>query len=219
MHDEPNRQRRARPERPDRPERPQRRVPPPLDAARLEELALGYVARFATSSGKLADYLKRKLRERGWAEDAPPPDLPALLERFAGRGYIDDAGYARARGESLRRRGLGSRRIDQALSHAGIGADLREAARGSERAAREAALAFARKRRLGPFGAGSGFGTDPVTARSDPSLREKQIAALLRAGHALGMARLIVNADDPAEVEAWALEGTDDDAPDADDCG
>ena len=31
----------------------------PINAARLEEMALAYVARFATSAGKLADYLKR----------------------------------------------------------------------------------------------------------------------------------------------------------------
>ena len=38
--------------------------PRPLDAPRLEELALSYVARFATSAAKLDDYLRRKLRER-----------------------------------------------------------------------------------------------------------------------------------------------------------
>src|SRR5690606_22662366 len=43
-----------------------RRAPKPLDAARLDELALTYVARFATSAAKLERYLKRKLRERGW---------------------------------------------------------------------------------------------------------------------------------------------------------
>ncbi|WP_226018044.1 RecX family transcriptional regulator [Novosphingobium sp. FKTRR1] len=197
MHDEQNRPRRARP------------IPPQLDDAQLEELALGYVARFATSTGKLADYLKRKLRERGWDEDTPAPDIPALLARFAERGFIDDAGYAQARSETLRRRGLGDRRIDQTLNQAGIGADLRAANRSSERAAREAALAFARKRRLGPF-AGRG---DPGAAPSDPKTREKHIAALLRGGHALGNARFIVNAVDVAEIEEWVLEGIDDDEP------
>ena len=42
------------------------RAPKPLDAPRLEELALAYVARFATSAAKLETYLRRKLRERGW---------------------------------------------------------------------------------------------------------------------------------------------------------
>jgi regulatory protein len=39
-----------------------RRQPKPLDPARLDELALTYVARFATSAAKLERYLKRKLR-------------------------------------------------------------------------------------------------------------------------------------------------------------
>ena len=78
----------------------------PLDQRRLEELALAYVARFATSSGKLTAYLARKLRERGWAEDAgPPPDLAALAARYAEIGYLDDAAYARSKGEGLLRRG------------------------------------------------------------------------------------------------------------------
>ena len=44
----------------------ERRQPPPLDAAALERLALRYVERFATTRGRLTDYLTRKIRERGW---------------------------------------------------------------------------------------------------------------------------------------------------------
>ncbi|KTW08260.1 RecX family transcriptional regulator, partial [Sphingomonas sanguinis] len=38
----------------------------------LERLALRYVERFATTEGKLVDYLTRKLRERGWAGEGAP---------------------------------------------------------------------------------------------------------------------------------------------------
>ena len=70
-----------------------RKVPRPLDATRLEELALAYVARFATTRSKLAGYLARKLRERGWdGEDEAP--VQALCERFVAAGYVDDAAYA-----------------------------------------------------------------------------------------------------------------------------
>ena len=41
------------------------RLARPLDAAALDRLALRYVERFATTRGKLADYLRRKMRERG----------------------------------------------------------------------------------------------------------------------------------------------------------
>lgn len=180
----------------------------PLDPARLDELALDYVARFATSTGKLGAYLRRKLRERGWAEDIAPSDLSALIGRFVERGFIDDAGYARARGESLRRRGFGDRRIDQTLGHDGISADLRAAVRASRQEARAAALAFARKRRLGPFTSRE----EPGTAARDAKLRDRQMAALLRAGHPLDSARRIVDAADIAEIEEWVLEGADDEA-------
>ena len=86
-----------------------RRVPKPLDAARLDELALTYVARFATSAARLERYLKRKLRERGW-EGEREPDLAALVGRYVELGYVDDAAYARARSGSLLRRGYGTPR-------------------------------------------------------------------------------------------------------------
>lgn len=171
----------------------------PLDAARLNEMALAYVARFATSAGKLSDYLKRKLRERGW-EGEGEADLHAIVSRFVELGYVDDAGFARGKAQSLLRRGYGARRIDQALGAAGIAEPLREEARGSDAERRRAALVMARKRRFGPFGEGSGL---------DPALREKQVAAMLRAGHPLAYAREVVNASSPEALEEWIDEAAD----------
>ena len=182
----------------DSPKRSVRKVPRPLDKAMLDELALAYVARFATSAGKLAAYLRRKLRERGW-EGEGEPDPAAIVARFVALGYIDDAGYARAKSGSLLRRGYGERRVAQALTAAGIGEEDRDEARASEREQRRAALIMARKRRFGPFG-------QPV---SDPAQREKQVAALLRAGHPLASARVLVNAESIEVAENWADEGDD----------
>ena len=85
------------------------RPPPPLDARALEQLALRYVERFATTRGKLAHYLARKIRERGW--DGPPADPQAIAERMAGYGYVDDRAYAEAKARALTRRGYGARRV------------------------------------------------------------------------------------------------------------
>lgn len=174
------------------------RKPRPLDAPRLEELALAYVARFATSAAKLEAYLRRKLRERGWDGEGDVP-LAALVERFVAAGYVDDAVYARARTGSLLRRGYGARRIAQALDAAGIGEEARAAARASRGAERRAALALAQKRRFGPFG----------TGLPDRPMREKQLAAMLRAGHPLDSARELVNAADVAAALEWAEQGDD----------
>jgi regulatory protein len=173
--------------------RKERRPPRPLDARRLNDLALHYVARFATSGAKLRDYLQRKLRERGWEGDGEP-GLEALVERFAAAGYIDDEAYARAKSGSLLRRGYGARRIGQALGAAGIAEGIREEVRASPGEQRQAALAFAAKRRFGPFG----------PAPADRAGREKQIAAMLRAGHPLESARALLGAVDEAAARDWA---------------
>jgi regulatory protein len=183
-------------------ERKEKRPPKPLDARRLNDLALHYVARFATSAAKLEDYLRRKLRERGWEGEAEP-DLPALTQKFAAAGYIDDEAYARAKSGALLRRGFGNRRIGQALNAAGIAEDIRVEVRAGEAAERSAALALATKRRFGPFGA----------AELDRPTRDKQIAAMLRAGHSFDTARALVSASDVKAAQDWSAaadEGDED---------
>lgn len=175
---------------------PAKRTPKPLDAARLDELALAYVARFATSAAKLEVYLKRKLRERGW-EGESDPDTGTLVARFVSAGYIDDEAWAKSKSGSLLRRGYGMRRVAQALGAAGIAEDVRQSLRPAEAEQRRAALALARKRRIGPFG------KEPL----DRAGREKQIAAMLRAGHALDSARELVNAGSVEAAEEWAAQG------------
>jgi regulatory protein len=174
-------------------------APRPLDAARLDELALGYVARFGTTQAKLRTYLKRKLFERGWDGEGEPP-VDALVERFAATGYVDDAAFARAKSGSLLRRGYGRRRVDQALGAAGVDETLRAEVAPAQTAQRRAALALARKRRLGPFG-------DPPI---DRKAREKQVAAMLRAGHPLDSIRALLAAPTQADAEEWADAGGDD---------
>jgi len=176
-----------------------KRPPKPLDSARLGELALAYVARFSTSAARLERYLRRKLRERGW-EGEGEPQVGGLVERYVELGYIDDEAYARSRSGSLLRRGYGQRRVRQALGEAGIAEELRERVRPGEGETRRAALALARRRRFGPFG----------SEAPDKPLREKQIAAMLRAGHPLDSARQIVDAASAAEAEQWAAEADDD---------
>lgn len=154
----------------------------PLDRAALERLALRYVERYATTRAKLGSYLQRKLKERGWS-DRPPPDVAALVERLAVLGYVDDASFAAARAASLVRRGYGPLRVSVSLKAAGIvGEDVVEAENGARAAALEAALIYARRKKIGPF----------ATAEMDRATRKKAFAALLRAGHSFEIARQIL---------------------------
>jgi regulatory protein len=171
------------------------RNPRPLDPARLEELALAYVARFATSRAKLETYLARKLRERGW-DGAEPPAIAELAERFVAAGYVDDLAYARSKTGSLMRRGYGMRRVGQALGAAGIQAEVRERIAPGEAERRAAALVMARKRRFGPF----------ASEPADRAHREKQVAAMLRAGHAMDHVLALLDAASIAEAQEWAEE-------------
>ena len=160
-----------------------RKPRPPFTAAKLEESALNYVGKFATSRAKLLTYLRRKLRERGWEGDGDPP-LEELADRMVRLGYVDDRAFALSKARSLTSRGYGERRVRQALSHAGIeeteGADARALA---EEEAVAAALRFASRRAIGPYGA----------RQLAPAERERALAAMLRAGHRFSLARAIID--------------------------
>lgn len=154
----------------------------PLTEADLDRFALRYVERFATTRGKLSDYLNRKIRERGWA-GAHVADTMAVAQRMADMGYVNDRLYAEAKAGAMTRRGLGGRRVTQALRHAGIDADdAASVAPMVEDEAVASALAFAKRKRIGPFAA----------EEVERPQQEKQLAAMLRAGHPLDLARRIV---------------------------
>lgn len=177
-----------------RPSRTQR----PITQRQLEDMALRYVARYATSTAKLRDYLKRKLRERGWSEDSEA-DVEALVLRHASLGHVDDKSFAKIRSDSLLRRGYGARRVAQSLSHAGIGTELQDSIRPSDHAQRQAVVALAKRRRFGPF----------ASEAVSPEKREKHMAAMLRAGHRMDHVRQVLNAPDAAAAAEWAAEAWD----------
>ena len=172
-------------------ERRERRVPPPLEEAALRELALHYSARFATTRMKLLLYLARKLKERGWG-GAQPPDAEALADRMAELGYVNDAAWAAMKGRAMAARGLGHRRVSGELAAAGVAPGDRGEAP-DETAALATALAFARRKRLGPFAR---------TISNDPAARQKAFTAMLRAGHAVAAVRAILAAHTVEEAEA-----------------
>ena len=87
----------------------------------------------------------------------------------------------------------------QALGQAGIAASVLEDTRPGAAVERRAALALARKRGFGPFGA----------VPPDRALRERQLAAMLRAGHTLDSAREMVDAASEQVAEQWAAECDD----------
>jgi regulatory protein len=161
-----------------------RRPRPPLTESALQDMAIRYVGRFATTRAKLRSYLTRKLRERGW-DGANEPDVERIAERMAELGYVNDQAFALAKAQSLTGRGFGKRRVDEKLRQAGVAEEDGEQARAvAEEGALASALRYAERRRFGPYS---------VSTSADPRQREKAIGAMVRAGHAFGLARRIVD--------------------------
>jgi regulatory protein len=179
----------------DMPHRQGRKPRPPLDARRLDEMAIFYVGRFATSRAKLISYLKRKVRERGW-DDAGEPDVDAVANRLVKLGYVDDAAFALSKARALTTRGYGAGRVRQSLHAAGIGEEDGAGARDLAAAgAVTAAVKFAQRRGLGPFAAQD----------LDPRAREKALSAMIRAGHGFALARAILSLPPGGEVDEEQL--------------
>lgn len=172
-------------------ERRERKPKKPLTPDSLNWFALRYVERYATTREKLRKYLNNKLYERGWGGEGQAP-IDALVDRFTELRYVDDRGYGETKAKSLERRGYGLRRVDQALMAAGIDSEMREDIRG-EVDEGEAALAYARRKRIGPFAA----------EKPSPELKQKQFAAMVRAGHSFDRVKAILGAESEADFDQF----------------
>jgi len=172
-----------------------RRPRPPLTDDTLNELALTYVGRFATTRSKLAQYLGRKVRERGWDGGGDPP-VAQIVDRCVKNGFVDDAAYALSKARSMTGRGYGAGRVRQSLRAAGISDSDSEGARQlADSEAVDAALKMARRKRIGPFAV-----TIPQQV-----LREKALSAMIRAGHGFPLAKAIVGLEPGVEPDLEQL--------------
>ena len=163
---------------------------PPLNDERLRGLALHYVGKYATTRSKLATYLTRKIRERGW-DGERHADIEALVEQFAELGYVNDAQFAEARSRSFVSRGYGQRRLDEDLRASGItDGDAGEAKEHMAESAFAAAQNFARRKRIGPY----------ASEMAPPEKQHKQLQAFLRAGHGFEIAKRFIRAEPGQEL-------------------
>ncbi|MDB5366638.1 MAG: RecX family transcriptional regulator [Rhodospirillales bacterium] len=165
------------------------RIPKKITPAYLEAAALHYLARFASSAANLRRVLLRRVQRsaKHWGDDPAQFTglVDALVKRYAASGLIDDQRYAEAKVASERRRGRSSRAIAQRLAAKGIASEItRKAIDEHEGDDATAARAFARRRRLGPFRSAK---------RSE--YRDKDLAALGRAGFVYEIARSVVDGE------------------------
>jgi regulatory protein len=164
----------------------------------LEQWALDYLARYASSAENLRRVLRRRVLRRGADDKAAVPLIEALVERYQGSGLLDDNAYAAARAQSLHRRGDSLHAIRARLQAKGIAAETVAAALGTLRDSAAdpdlaAACAFARRRRLGPY-------------RRGAADRERDLAAFARAGFSRPVAEAVLRCPDPEAAEALGRE-------------
>lgn len=185
---------------PSHPGKRRRRGPRVATPQYLRSAALHYLDRYATSAAHLRRLLLAKVERSARAHGTERPEGAAAVERLIAdlvrAGLLDDRRYAAERARILFRRGASARAIRADLLAKGVEValidraldGLRDEAAEPELAA---ALAFARRRRLGPY--------RPGADRAER--RARDMAALGRQGYGYDLARRVVEADDVAELE------------------
>jgi len=168
------------------------RYRPPTED-RLTRSALHYLERYATSSANLRKVLERKVLKACTSLELDPADyalmVDTVVETIVRNGLVDDRAYAETKLAGLRRRGGSARKIEAKLAAKGVDRTTIEAVLQNDDASDEdAARIFARRRKLGPFRQ-----KDRITRR------DKDLAAMCRAGFSFDVARRIIDADDDTD--------------------
>jgi regulatory protein len=161
---------------------------PALTEAALHEAALNHLARFAATEAGLRRVLHHRIRRwllRATRAGLPPEEAEtsaaearlaadAIVARLVRAGVVNDANFAEGRARRLLRSGRSARAALAHLAQKGVEAGAARAALQGAEVPDEAvaALAFCRRRRIGPFA-----GAEP-----DLALRLKWLGALARAG-------------------------------------
>ena len=187
--------------------RPERRGPRKVTAKYLENSALYYLGRFATSAANLRRVLMTKVGRSVKAHDTDAREgadmVEDLIKRFLHSGLLNDLDYAVGRVNSLHRQGSSQRSIRAKLAQKGVAPQVIDQALDTltdETPYPElaAAVTFARKKRLGPYRRPD---TDDRDEEEVRKRREKEMAAMARAGFGYEMVRKVIEAENIESLE------------------
>lgn len=146
-----------------------------------------YLERYAAPAAQLRRVLQRKVAASCRHHGDEPASFATMIDETVARcvaaGLVDDQRFAQARAASLRRKGQSSRAVAAKLAAKGIERALAaEASHSTEDEELAAARIAARRKRLGPWSRGD---------RAES--RQKDLAALARAGFSMRIARDVVD--------------------------
>ncbi len=152
----------------------------------LRRAALHYLNRYSASEESLRRILKRKIdklsREAGEEPDQHYEFIDPVLSFCREHKFVDDLRFAQSKIRAGVTKGKSGNRIRQELSVKGVsGQDIETAFEDEDHDEERAALAFAKRRRLGPWR------TKPKEER-----REKELGSLIRAGFSYPLSRQVV---------------------------
>lgn len=161
---------------------------------RLERWASHHLDRHSSSAANLKFVLKRRVRRVEGELEIEFPEAHEWIEdvvrELVSKGYLNDRAYALNLAQQMRLRGASGRRIEGRLREKGVSGeiarDVIEEISGTRGGGDfEAALKYARRRRLGPYR------LDPDTRKER---RERDLAALGRSGFCYEVAARIIDA-------------------------
>lgn len=180
----------------------------PISAARLEKAAFDYLGRYMASTETLRRVLERRVLKAGRSGPVDQDDAEAVIAGVVAKcrrlGLVDDQRFAEVRAASLARRGDSPRAILAKLAQKGIDGETAQSALSKLRAESETDLALtsavrlAERRRLGPY-----------RLRDREQHRDRDLAALARAGYGLAIARAIVDAEQAEDLQAMVAQSAD----------
>jgi regulatory protein len=172
------------------------KIPRKVTADRLRNIALYHLERYATSADNLRQVLYRRVLKAARHHETDMDQARAWIDDIVGglvrARAVDDRSYADGKARSMSRRGQSKRKIQAYLASKGVDRDTIDAALSAlgeddgNDPDLDAAHAYARRRRIGPY---------RRDQESTPDLRQKELATLARAGFSYDIARQILDAD------------------------
>jgi regulatory protein len=185
-------------DRNDRTKKPAKKTPRKITDSYLHNSGLYYLERFSSSAENFRQVMLRKVRKSCMAHpeqefDACADMVDALVTKFIDLDLLNDQQYTRAMVTTLRRRGkseryilgfLKSKGLDTALIQSTLEQYAQQNLAEDGRTDKDAALIFARKKRLGPY------------RRDKEKHTQKELGAFARAGFSYEIARKIIECED-----------------------
>ena len=177
---------------------------------RLENKALHYLGRYASTEARLKDVLGRFAKRKMAEED--PIRMAKLIDDMVvscrDKGYVNDQFFAEQKTASMRRQGASRLQIKRKLYERGVADQVINQAihdyddDQDHDVEIESALIYARKRRLGPY-------RKPPIGQTEmkEGWQQKHYASLARAGYSAKTIGIIMALDDSVSAEALLQDG------------